>query len=60
MSNEKKQYCVIVKVYTWAEDKNAAIANVMGELDYLCELSDNPLNGYIHPRPDDVFEDTEI
>ena len=56
-SEEQKQYCVTVKLYTWAEDEQEALDNVMGELDYLCHF-DGPINGYIHPELPDVVEDT--
>lgn len=54
-----KQYCVTIKLYTWADTPEAAIEQLTGELEYLCEL-DGQLNGFIHPTPADVIEDTEI
>ena len=60
MNEEKKQYCVTVKLYTWAENEEEALVNVMGELDYLCNwLGDGLINGYIHPELSDVEEDKE-
>lgn len=57
--NDQKQYCVTVKIYTWAENEREAVKQVTGELEYLCEL-DSPVNGFIDPTVDDVVEDTEI
>ena len=56
--NEKKQYCVTVKLYTWADTPEDAVSQVMNELDYLCEI-DSQINGYIHPTLNDVVTDTE-
>lgn len=56
---DNKQYCVTIKLYTWADTPETAIEQVTGELEYLCEL-DGPLNGFINPTPADVIEDTEI
>ncbi len=55
---ETKQYCVTVKVYTWAEDAHIARDQVMAELSYLCSV-DSTITGYIHPSLNDVEEDKE-
>ena len=62
--SKTKPYCVTVKIYTWAVDENAAIDQVISELDYICEgdsLSKryNKLAGFIHPNLADVVEDKE-
>lgn len=54
--NNTKQYRVTVEVFTWAEDSESALEQVIGELDYLCELENN-LAGYILPRT--AVEDKE-
>ncbi len=59
---EKKQYCVTVKVYTWAEDAHVARDQVAAELEYLCSV-DSAITGYIHPSLKDwarVEEDKEV
>ena len=56
--NKTKQYCVTIKIYTWAADENAAIDQVISELDYICE-GDNNLAGFIYPNLADVVEDKE-
>lgn len=56
--NETKQYCVVVKLYTWAVDEETAVEQVTSELSYLCEL-DNNLAGFIFPSIADVTEDKE-
>ena len=56
--SEDNQYCVTVKIYTWAESPERAITNVMSELEYACE-GDNLISGYIHPTLNDVVMDTE-
>ena len=55
---DKNQYCVTIKLYTWADNKEEAIVQVMSDLDYLCEI-DSQINGYIHPQTDDVVLDEE-
>ena len=60
MTEETKQYCVTVRLYTWAVDEEEALINVTGELDYLCKMADAPINGFIHPELSDVEEDKEI
>lgn len=58
-SKETKQYCVTVKLYTWAEDKQEAVDNVIADLDYICK-SDSYTTGFIHPELFNVEEDKEI
>lgn len=55
---ERNQYCVTVKVFTWAADEQEAVDNVIGDLDYVCEV-DSQLSGFIHPSLRDVQLDTE-
>jgi len=56
--NETKQYCVTIKLYTWADNEETAIDQVISELDYICE-GDNNLAGFIYPSLTDVVEDKE-
>lgn len=56
---ETKQYCVTVKVYTWAEDSHVARDQVLAELGYLCSV-DSMITGFIHPSLKDVEEDKEV
>jgi len=59
MNEEQKQYCVTVKLYTWALDEQDAIGNVIGDLNYLCSTAcDGAIAGFIHPELPDVTEDT--
>lgn len=62
MSEEQKQYCVTVKLYTWAEDEQVAVEGVIHDLTYLCrsagEGGDGYTTGFEHPTTDDVTEDT--
>ena len=60
MDKETKQYCVTVRLYTFAKDKETALSHVTSDLDYLCEMGDNAINGYINPELSDVEEDKEI
>jgi hypothetical protein len=58
--NETKQFCVTVKVYTWAESAHIARDQVIAELEYLCSVNDSPITGFVHPSVDDVEEDKEV
>ena len=59
--NETKQYCVTVKLYTWAGDEQEAIDNVINDLNYLCDSNGSSyVMGFIHPELSDVEEDKEI
>jgi hypothetical protein len=55
---ETRQYCVTVKIYTWALDEQDAIGNVIGDLNYLCS-TESAIAGFIHPKLPDVMEDKE-
>jgi hypothetical protein len=57
--SRNKQYCVTVKVYTFAENKEDAINQVMEDLDYHTTRTDSPdtmILGYINPTSDSVEE----
>lgn len=56
--SKTKQYCVTVKIYTWADNQETAIDQVISELDYICE-GDNNLAGFSYPNLADVVEDEE-
>ena len=56
--DEEKLYCVTVKIYTWAESPDFAIAQVMSELEIACE-GENLISGFIHPTLNDVVLDEE-
>jgi hypothetical protein len=57
---ETRQYCVTVKLYTWAVDEPEALNNVIDDLSYLCKShDDNYIIGFIHPELPDVVEDKE-
>lgn len=56
--NNTNQYCVTIKLYTWADNEQEAIDNVISELDYICE-GDNNLAGFIYPNLADVVEDKD-
>jgi hypothetical protein len=55
---ETRQYCVTVKIYTWAVDKYTAIDNVIEDLEYLIE-ADSAITGFIHPTAFDIVEEKE-
>lgn len=58
-TDEKNQYCVTVKLYTWALDKAEACDQVIEELDYLSSISDGTMSGFIHPVEADAAVDGE-
>ena len=57
-TEEPRQYCVTVKIYTWALDEQAAIDNLVEDLEYLMK-ADSAVAGFIYPKTFDVVEDTE-
>lgn len=57
-----KQYCVTVKLYTWAHNKEEAVKQVTQDLGYLAYSGNcgTAISGYSKPLPADAVEDKEV
>ncbi len=54
-----KVWKTTIEVYVTADTEQEAIANVIGELDYVFSHMDSPLQAYSHPESAQLESETE-